>query len=292
MLKRSIISLELILLLFLAALPASAAASGERPVGTVPWLLIGSVDRNPLYEECTLGDAAADAVRRAAGADIAVVGGGWLTGNLPPGEVTETDVADCLAPDSRLASVPVSPAELSALLEVALSRVVTRGAREYDAERSPFEAFPQISGFRVAYDPNAEPGSRISRITINDEPLDRTDTEKTILLAAPEEYLQGYMGLPVLEGVRPLEQTLRGAMEAYIRDGLDDYSIPEKRVYAQEMRSALFLDSHAILTIVVICAVICVLLLPLGKKYFALGKRGNPEDSAEKNDENDESDER
>ena len=61
------------------------------PLGTVPRLLFATSAQNSLYEECTFGNAITDAMVKYTGADIAIINGGVLTGNLQHGDAYEKD---------------------------------------------------------------------------------------------------------------------------------------------------------------------------------------------------------
>ena len=265
--KRCAAALLAVLSVLCAASHAWAAAE---PLGTVPWLLTATSEEDARYRQCSLGDAVSDAVRAYLGADIAIVNGGDLIGNLQPGEATSADVRGCLRADKTLATARVSGAELLEILEAALSHVTLTARREYDGEASAHDAFPQISGFRLSYDPGAAPGERISRLTYQDRPV---QPEDSFLLAATEEMLAGGYGLPAVADYTQSQETLGSVLEQYIRDGMEDYAIPRTRVYAMEVRTRRAFDRSTILMVVALAAVLALLFLPLGKKFVNLNKK-------------------
>lgn len=255
-------------LVFLCA--ASPIYAAEETLGTVPWLLTATSEEDARYRQCSLGDAVSDAVRLYLNADIAIVNGGDLIGNLQPGEAVPSDVQACLRADKILATAWVNGAQLREILEASLSHVTLTDRREYDAEASAHDAFPQISGFRLSYDPGAALGERISRLTYQDVPV---QPEDSFLLAATEEMLAGGYGLPAVAEYTQTHYTLGSVLEQYIRDGMEDYAIPKTRVYAMEVRTRRAFDRSTILMVVALAAVLAVLFLPLGKKFVNLNKK-------------------
>jgi len=266
MLKKSItfsLTLFLSVLFIFFALPASIACAMEEGevVGTVPRLLIATSDQNALYEECTLGNALADAMVIYTGADMAVINGGMLTGNLLHGDVTRANIAECIAEDCVLAVANVNAQQLYAVLENAVSHVVIDDSRCYIPEKSKHEAFPQISGFRIAYDPSAPYGDRVARVTFNNEPIDVNDTETTYTLVSTVNFFDGEYGTPKIENYTVLEDTLYSVFESYIRDGMEDkYEIVEKRVYAMGVNSSQNSKRYTIFTVIGILLILFVLI--------------------------------
>lgn len=257
-----------------------ASAVGEE-IGVVPSLLVSSGKQNGLYEECTLGDALADAMVRFTEADIAIVNGGCLKANIIQGSVTKTDITDAIE-DGEVAVVTVTSRELFNILEECLCHVMTNGDGSYDIGISENALFPQISGFRLTYDPAAEPYTRISRITINDKNV-AADDSNTWRLAVPAALLNGEFFAvdlePALRG-----ETLVSLMEQYISSGMDDYYTPPKRIIPQGIHSSVFPDRYAVITILIICALFVVLYIPLGKKLHLFEKRSKPKKQEKESD--------
>lgn len=253
--------------------PTAFAAGESGAIGTVPRLLTATSDHSAMYEECTLGDAMSDAAVRYTGAKLAVINGGDLTGNLQHGVAYDYEIAECIAVDKVIAVCKVTPAQLSEILEAALAHVRTNGNREYDTENAPHPAFPQISGFRISYDPEAEPGQRVARITVDNKSLDLTDTETVFTLAATEQMFQGGYGLPAVEDYTVTDWTLRSLLCRYIQDGMDEYILPGNRIYAMEIHSGLFASRYTIFTIAAIATLFVALLIPFGTKLVSFSSR-------------------
>ena len=234
-------------------------------MGTVPRILFACGDQNALYQECTLGNALADAMVIYTGADMAIINGGMLTGNLQYGDVTRSDIAQCIAEDCVLAVVEVNAAQLYALLESSVAHVVIDGGRKYVPEASEHEAFPHVSGYRVSYDPSAAVGERVARVTVNNEAVDVTDTETTYTLVSSVNVFDGEFGAPKIENYTVLDETLYSVFESYIRDGWgDEYMMTEKRVYAMGVNSVQDNTRH---TILIICGVAAILLVLIPKPW-------------------------
>lgn len=216
-------------LLFLPLTAGKAAYEPEDAVGQPGMLLAAMSGNGSLTDESVLGDACADAVRTALGADLAIIPGGALTGNLEPRPQTYADVCAVLAaPEETLAVAELTAAELSALLEAGVSRVVLDDREAIDREASAFGGFPQVSGFSFTYDVSARPGERIMRIRVNgEEPAEGT----RYTLAAPQSLFEGAYGYPVLES-RPAEISLGEALADYIASGTGDGYTGKGRITA------------------------------------------------------------
>lgn len=272
MLKRSIICSIVLVLLFIPAVQASAAADESAVIGTASSILVSSGKQNGRYEECTLGDAVADALVRFTEADLAIVNGGCLKGNIIQGEVTEDEIADVIE-DCEVVTMMVSARELYEMMEKCLSHVSSDGKGGYSVAISEHPAFPQISGFRVTYNPADEPYARVSRITIADKALGRNDTQllKVALpLSLVEGELQGIGTNVVITG-----KTLISLMKEYVSYGMDDYYTPPKRIIPQGIHSSVFPDRYAVFTLLAVCALLFVLLLPLAKKMDMFHKQSD-----------------
>lgn len=162
--------------------------------------------------ESNIANFAADAVRAALGADIALLNAGGFRSDavLGPGPITRRDVLALLPFQNPLLLVSVTGAQLRAALEHGLDRRVSNGQSG---------ALPHASGLRIVYDPSLSKGQRIVELTANGQPL-RDDVSYRL---ATSNYLagggDGYImlkGLPLLRAAEgsPLEtEVLLDAME-------------------------------------------------------------------------------
>jgi 5'-nucleotidase len=162
--------------------------------------------------ESNIASFAADAVRAAMGADIALLNAGGFRSDtiLGPGPITRRDVLSLLPFQNPLLLLSVTGAELRAALEHGLDRRVTNGQSG---------ALPHASGLRIVYDPSRPKGQRIVELTDNGQPL----RDEASYRLATSNYLAGggdgyamLKGLPVLRAAEgsPLEtEVLLDAME-------------------------------------------------------------------------------
>lgn len=165
--------------------------------------------------ESNIGDYAADAVRAAMHADVAILNGGGFRSDrlLGPGPLTRRDLLGLLPFQNPLVLLAVSGTQLRAALEHGIGKRVERGQSG---------AMPHVSGLRLAYDPRRPAGRRIVAIGVGGQPLRDDATYKL----ATSNYLAGggdgyaiLKGLPVLRPAEgsPIETDV--VMEAMARDG-------------------------------------------------------------------------
>jgi 5'-nucleotidase / UDP-sugar diphosphatase len=111
--------------------------------------------------ETNLGNLIAEALLsggREAGAQLAITNGGGIRSSIAAGQVTVGNVLEVLPFGNTLALTTISGAQLKAALENGVSRVENGDGR-----------FPQIAGFRFAFDPAQPAGSRVTAITYNNQ---------------------------------------------------------------------------------------------------------------------------
>lgn len=109
------------------------------------------------YRESSLGNALADVVRDAAGAEIGLMPSGALRRDLPGGVVRRVDLLDAFPFEDRVARVVLSGKVLSRVIEQGLS--LERGLL-------------QVSGLEVEYDPARPAGNRLVAVRVGGRPLD------------------------------------------------------------------------------------------------------------------------
>lgn len=201
-------------------------------VGQPNMLLTAVSGDGALVGETTLGDATADAIRQAAGSDLAILGGGELLANLEPKETTFSAIQKLyLNSDQKLAVAEVTAAQLKALLEQGFSHIALDETESIDPAASSYEGFPQISGIKVTYDASAHPGERVMRILVDGTRLDLEDQETRYTLAAPETLLNGAWSYPVTESTQ-LNTTLAEAMADFVAAGTPDDYTGQDRIVA------------------------------------------------------------
>lgn len=107
--------------------------------------------------ESPLGSFVADAMRDAAGVDIAVTNAGGLRADIPAGELTRAHVLDAFPFVDRIVTVEVAGRDVRGVLEQGCSLQ---------------SGLVQVSGLRAIYDLRRPIGQRVLEVTINGQPLD------------------------------------------------------------------------------------------------------------------------
>ncbi len=115
-------------------------------------------------EVCEMGVLIAEAMLdrvKDQGIDVAIQNGGGIRSSIDAGEVTMGDVLTVLPFQNTLSTFRVDGATLVAALENGVSQIEEGAGR-----------FPQVAGMSYAFDPAAEPGSRVSDVMVGGEPVD------------------------------------------------------------------------------------------------------------------------
>jgi 5'-nucleotidase len=108
--------------------------------------------------ECAMGNLVADAMLdrvRDQGIDIAIQNGGGLRATIDSGDITMGEVLTVLPFQNTLATFQLTGAGIVEALENGVSQVEDGAGR-----------FPQVSGMRYVWNPEAEPGSRIVSVEV------------------------------------------------------------------------------------------------------------------------------
>ncbi|HLL69862.1 MAG TPA: bifunctional UDP-sugar hydrolase/5'-nucleotidase [Pyrinomonadaceae bacterium] len=169
------------------------SAELDLPVGRTTVELDARQETNR-SRETNLGSFIADAYRKYANADAAILNGGSIRSNTTygPGALTKRDVLSILPFENPVVKIEVTGATLRAALEHGVSRV--REEREAGL-------FPQVSGLRFTYDGRLASGSRVTNVTVGGAPL---DPAKTYTLAVNTYVLGGGDGYTMFKGARLL----------------------------------------------------------------------------------------
>ena len=168
-------------------------------------------------QETPMGTFAAETLRRIYGTQFAFISGGGIRDTLPAGkyvpadatlrrpvagssgpyDVTLGDVTAVFPFGNSVATTSITGADLWKALENGVSRYPSDGR------------FPQIAGFRFAFDPNRPVGQRVTEVTLADgTPLRPDDTKYSI---ATVDFMI-YGGDGYTDVFRPLEATIRGPL--------------------------------------------------------------------------------
>lgn len=146
-------------------------------------------------KETNIGNFIADAYRKAAEADVALVNGGSIRADLTysPGPLTMRDVLSMLPFNNPIVKVEVTGKLLADILE----HGVARSAEDNEPGR-----FPQVSGMSFKFDTRKLPGQRVSDIMVGGKPLDE---KKTYTLATSDFLVsRGGDGYTMFKGAKVL----------------------------------------------------------------------------------------
>ncbi|MGB6325851.1 MAG: bifunctional UDP-sugar hydrolase/5'-nucleotidase [Methylocella sp.] len=139
--------------------------------------------------ESAIGDLIADALRKAATAEVAVINGGAIRGDkfYPAGtKLSKRDILDELPFGNKTMLTVVPGKAILAALENGFSQVDRLSGR-----------FPQVSGLSIVADPAAAPGARVKTVTVNGEALNIARDYK---LATNDFLARGADGYGMLAG--------------------------------------------------------------------------------------------
>lgn len=150
---------------FLASMTkyAPLIADLSQPVGKTP-VPLDARKTAVRSQETNLGSLVADALRQAAGTDIALVNGGAIRGDtvFRAGELTRREMLSLFPYRDQLVRLQVT----GAVLQAALENAVSKSAEDPEPGR-----FLQISGLRFAFDPSKPKGQRVLCVTVGGKPL-------------------------------------------------------------------------------------------------------------------------
>lgn len=180
-------------LLLLFVLVQTAFGSTTELFTTSDTLMTAGDRGDSCVRETDLGDYCADAIRELAGTDVAVLPGVFLSGDIPKGRISESQLSAVFSTSEEILISSVSPAQLREILEESVSHMATGSDERIDYDASAYDGFLQISGFSFKYDASACPGNRVKQIVLpGDNVLDTEDLVASLTLAFPAgSYLSG-----------------------------------------------------------------------------------------------------
>ena len=143
--------------------------------------------------EMPLGNLVAESMAWASGAELALMNSGGIRDSFYAGPLTLGDILRVLAFPNYVVVVEITPAYLWEALE--------NGVAPWSADNG---RFPQIYGFEFTFDGYAEPGNRVTSLTINGVAQNRENHE-TLFTLAVNDFLaaggDGYENLVMLTQV-------------------------------------------------------------------------------------------
>lgn len=186
------------------ALLAGAALAGADTVATVPISSEGAGK-----QETGFGDLLADALQASSNADIALVAAvSCKPGTIDAGPITAAQLANLLQnPNEVWAVSTLTGAQVVEAVEKSLSRLPGTN-----------NAFLQVSGMQVTFDPNAERNSRVVSVRVGSGPLDRSGKYSVVMPLSLAKGGSGYFTIfdaSDIEG-QPSEQTVIEAMTDFV----------------------------------------------------------------------------
>jgi 2',3'-cyclic-nucleotide 2'-phosphodiesterase (5'-nucleotidase family)/inosine-uridine nucleoside N-ribohydrolase len=142
--------------------------------------------------ESNLGNLMADAMRRATGAEIAIINGGSIRSNriYPAGELSRRDILAIHPFGGVVCEVEVPGSVVLRALEHGVSRLGESVGR-----------FPQVSGLRFSVDPDKPAGNRVQDVFVGEEAL---DAERLYRVAVGDYMLDGGDGYSMFADARVL----------------------------------------------------------------------------------------
>ena len=144
-------------------------------------------------KESALGDYIADAMRAAAGTDIAITNGGGIRTDAvtPAGPITRRTILSFLPFGNLLVTEKVTGAQVWAALDNGVSQVTDGAGR-----------FPQVSGLTFTWKLSRTAAHRVTSVTIGGQPIALTQTytlaTNDYMLAAGDGYTALAQGTPII----------------------------------------------------------------------------------------------
>ena len=139
-------------------------------------------------QESELGNLAADALRQATGADVAVVNGGSLRTALPVGKITKGAVLDIFPFNNRGITLAVDGKTLKSMLELSVQYLP-----------ATFGGFLDVSGMTFTVDTKAPAGQRVSEVKVQGQPLAES---RNYTVAVNDFMASGGDGYDMLKGAQ------------------------------------------------------------------------------------------
>jgi 2',3'-cyclic-nucleotide 2'-phosphodiesterase (5'-nucleotidase family) len=192
------------LLVAVAAVVTGVVAVGTDTVATAP---ISSEGVGK--QETGFGDLLTDALLTSSGADIALVAAvSCKPGSIPAGPVTAAQLADLLQnPDESWAMSTLTGAQIVEALEKSLSRLPGTN-----------NAFLQVSGITVTFNPNAKRGSRVASVHVGATPLERSRQYRVVMPLSLAKGGSGYFTVFDSSHIHgdPSEQTVMETLTDFV----------------------------------------------------------------------------
>ncbi|HOG82651.1 MAG TPA: 5'-nucleotidase C-terminal domain-containing protein [Smithellaceae bacterium] len=123
---------------------------------------------NVRRQETNLGNLITDIIRKAAGADAAIINGGTIRTSIKKGKIKVSDVYAVVPFDNYIVAIKLTGKQIRETLEHGVSAIEAGEGR-----------FPQISGIAFTFNRHAQAGSRVKEVFIGGRPI-VADKEYTV----------------------------------------------------------------------------------------------------------------
>jgi 2',3'-cyclic-nucleotide 2'-phosphodiesterase (5'-nucleotidase family) len=179
------------------ATTATVVASYQARLGTELDVVVGTSraaldgeSRSVRSGETNLGNLVADAIRAAAGADVAIVNSGSIRGDriYPAGPLSRRTLL-AMQPFGNVICTLVVPGRV-------VLQALNSGTGQWPTAAG---RFPQVSGLTFAIDAKRAAGDRVTNVRIGREPL---ATDRSYTIAIPDYLLTGGDGYDMFAGQR------------------------------------------------------------------------------------------
>lgn len=168
----------------------------------------GQITNGVRNSEMPLGNLVADAIRSILEADLAITNGGGLRADIKIGDITAGTLNSVLPFGNYGVIKEVTAKQLKAILEHGLSDAPV-----------PAGKFPQISGMRIEYNPNAPVGSKVTKITVGNTIINLNDATTKYKLATNDFMANGGDGYTAIKELKTLIEgdSLDVVLEKYVK---------------------------------------------------------------------------
>ena len=183
----------------------TGALAATEPVGELTGTLQGTNAPGPGVQEMPLGILAAEAVGKACGADVVILNGGDLAGNIQAGTVGHPEIEAAFCEDRELVRTVADEALIRRLLEQGFSHITVGADDRLDPIASDYGGYPQVTGFAVTFDASCPVGSRVQE-------LELPEGKERFVLVCSKYMAEGGYGYPALTDYELCEDTLFSAL--------------------------------------------------------------------------------
>ena len=179
-----------------------------------------------------LGNFAADALRKYAETDFAVVRGSEIRGGLSE-KITGSQIFGLFSHNGDMEIRKITGSNFLKAMEMCVNKIQTDETGEINYENSVSDNFLQISGFRMEYNPEYETGKRIIRIVTDDgKEINWTNGSREYTVAGFADFFSSYNEYFSSAEKTEIDGTAVEAVKKYISDNENITADKTERVKA------------------------------------------------------------